>query len=1363
MDEPTVMNTFYKTSLWALILLGANYLWASGPNISYIPVNCTQEGFTSLSANITDDDGINIASDSKPRLYYKKKSEDNTFAISNDHTANGWKYVEASNASSPFNFDFDFSKLTSSVNKNDTIQYFVIAENMNGETAWNSADFTVDPSNVNLDASHFPLSNVAHFFRTIKTYSGNYTLDPTGTQVDTNFLSLTKSGGFFEAINAGAVAGNITLTIRNSSLNEEGLHALNQWIEMNGCVQKDTLFSYKIKIKPFTSGIEISGKSADAIIKLNGADRVIIDGRNSENTSTPMLTLRNDSSAANTAVIHLISNGTNNGCEFDTIRYCNIIGGASQNVKSYRTFGIYANKNLATPSLNEGWGHNYNSFEKNNIKRVRYGIALAGDKDSLGKYNAILYNTIGPESEGMDAIGAIGIALSNQKNTLVRGNEVRTVGGDALNIADTADRAGIYLGTIQNELWNSQFAGGSALAKFRDVEVDGNHVHNIINQSGLSSVGIAYLNKIDNEVTNNQISNNMIHTIVANGNSVEGDHAAAIGLIGGNDDKVVFNSISITGDYDPENVGDMTNHAAGIRINSGTHSDPMISSLTLVNNIVNIDDAESNSGNIFFAISMADASNIWSSLGCDFNNFYANHNDIAGIGNTNTYTSYATVADFAPLQAQNSISANPQFESPTNLHLTAGSPCIEVGYEFPYLYYDFDGDIRPSQMPATIGADQFGKYFIWLGRVSNKTQNDLNWRGNKAPNYNGDDNIDIIIATENYTWTLENDFTLASLSMLNGTNINLNYNNIYAKGDINLEGSSRIYSGVGSCVQNYNVEDNGALILAGTKNQNISLDEDAWLCNLSVTSDSVTLLTDLNIYNDLIAKLSTTKFFQSSSSINVKGDMKLWGKMIYDNCASLNCALLKLNGTIMQYLDLRTTGASAGKISSLQIDKSASGNDSKVILAADLIIEKYLDFKSGKMISDGSNPLGSRYRSLSITNDESNAITRSGSATDDGFFQGYLSRKIGDAANYLFPVGIQDMAGKHEVSEAFYYTPTVIEVLDNSGNGNTIEVRFLDHDPDTANVGLIGRPYGDHTASIEDGAGNWVDVKGDFIWHVKYNGGGALPYNIQFAAPFMHAGNQDELADTPDELRVMKRTNWDGGNWEFQGTHAAAGTHAALSEFTQINSARRTGLSSFSGFSVGGNSGAGQALPVKMISLEAKPVDNKYIQLSWATAAEINNAGFEVQRSTDGEHFDAIAWVDGAGNSSEINHYSYNDEQAKQGIRYYYRLLQKDFDGNSEYSPLATAQLKENASVKWMQLIPNPASNAGSIAINISTETDAVISIFDIKGKEMASKTVKVFAGLNSIPLEIKALPQGNYIVSFTSNFETHSKQLIIK
>jgi len=78
-----------------------------------------------------------------------------------------------------------------------------------------------------------------------------------------------------------------------------------------------------------------------------------------------------------------------------------------------------------------------------------------------------------------------------------------------------------------------------------------------------------------------------------------------------------------------------------------------------------------------------------------------------------------------------------------------------------------------------------------------------------------------------------------------------------------------------------------------------------------------------------------------------------------------------------------------------------------------------------------------------------------------------------------------------------------------------------------------------------------------------------------------------------------------------------------------------------------------------MVSFTANAVDDK-IQLSWVTATEKNNRGFEIQRSIDEQSFVTIGYVEGKGTTTERQSYSYVDNAT--GKQLFYRLKQIDFD-----------------------------------------------------------------------------------------------------
>lgn len=132
---------------------------ASAPAISFTPITSSSYCSTlpPISANITDFSGVNTTAGTKPRLYFKKLTDANAL-VGNTSADNGWKFVEASNAASPFNFQIDVSLLQSAPSIGETIQYFIIAQDnfATPNVGASVVGLANCPASVNLTAASFP-------------------------------------------------------------------------------------------------------------------------------------------------------------------------------------------------------------------------------------------------------------------------------------------------------------------------------------------------------------------------------------------------------------------------------------------------------------------------------------------------------------------------------------------------------------------------------------------------------------------------------------------------------------------------------------------------------------------------------------------------------------------------------------------------------------------------------------------------------------------------------------------------------------------------------------------------------------------------------------------------------------------------------------------------------------------------------------------------------------------------------------------------------------------------------------------------------------------------------------------------------
>jgi hypothetical protein len=167
------------------------------------------------------------------------------------------------------------------------------------------------------------------------------------------------------------------------------------------------------------------------------------------------------------------------------------------------------------------------------------------------------------------------------------------------------------------------------------------------------------------------------------------------------------------------------------------------------------------------------------------------------------------------------------------------------------------------------------------------------------------------------------------------------------------------------------------------------------------------------------------------------------------------------------------------------------------------------------------------------------------------------------------------------------------------------------------------------------------------------------------------------------------------------------------------------------------------ALPVSLIDFTA--INHQgVVELNWATAIEINNDRFEVQRSYDGVNFTTISTVKGAGNSNRINSYAYNDYDAK-GAVVYYRLMQYDYNGSATASKVIAVNLS-GLNSNAMSVFPNPFTDDFKV-VKANAEL-ATITVYDVLGRMLEQRVSPETE--KSITLG-EFLADGSYLVQYTS------------
>lgn len=385
---------------------------SSGPVISYPPLAQTPDTTNRPFGNvtITDVSGVNVAPGTKPRVYYKRSTDPNSFG-DNTSASPGWKYAEANGTTSPFDFTIDYSLLSggTGVIAQQDVQYFVVAQDLS-PTPYLSIDsgtFAAPPTSVALASAAFPIGG------TINSYHIFLPLQGTINICDGGVFPTLKS--FFDAVNAGVVTGNLVVNIAGDCNEAPDTTAtLHQWTE------SPAGSNYTMRIVPF-GGVPraINGAAFPTLpfIDLDGADRVTIDGLNTggnaltivsttvsngDNTST----LRFEGDATNNVVTNctilgsnvggnagtiMIGQGVTSGNDNNTISYNNI-GPAGSNLPGKAIFAYGVPGGAASANSGVIIDHNniYDFFDPNNIS---VGIYITDGNDQWTVSNNRLYQS----------------------------------------------------------------------------------------------------------------------------------------------------------------------------------------------------------------------------------------------------------------------------------------------------------------------------------------------------------------------------------------------------------------------------------------------------------------------------------------------------------------------------------------------------------------------------------------------------------------------------------------------------------------------------------------------------------------------------------------------------------------------------------------------------------------------------------------------------------------------------------------------------------------------------------------------------------------------------------------------------------
>jgi hypothetical protein len=195
------------------------------------------------------------------------------------------------------------------------------------------------------------------------------------------------------------------------------------------------------------------------------------------------------------------------------------------------------------------------------------------------------------------------------------------------------------------------------------------------------------------------------------------------------------------------------------------------------------------------------------------------------------------------------------------------------------------------------------------------------------------------------------------------------------------------------------------------------------------------------------------------------------------------------------------------------------------------------------------------------------------------------------------------------------------------------------------------------------------------------------------------------------------------------------------------------------------------ALPVELTSFTAA-LNNGAVELNWSTSTEVNNYGFEVQRSQTSNaksetliyNWAKIGFVNGAGNTNSVKNYYFADNTISYGS-YAYRLKQLDKDGNYKYSNVTEVNAGQVPNGYLLsQNYPNPFNPSTLIQFSISKNTHATLTIFNVIGGNVAMlfDGNAVAGQVYNVTFNGYNLASGIYYYKLQTNEITEVKKMIL-
>jgi hypothetical protein len=182
-------------------------------------------------------------------------------------------------------------------------------------------------------------------------------------------------------------------------------------------------------------------------------------------------------------------------------------------------------------------------------------------------------------------------------------------------------------------------------------------------------------------------------------------------------------------------------------------------------------------------------------------------------------------------------------------------------------------------------------------------------------------------------------------------------------------------------------------------------------------------------------------------------------------------------------------------------------------------------------------------------------------------------------------------------------------------------------------------------------------------------------------------------------------------------------------------------------------------MPIELSAFQGTALPNGQVQLNWTTEQESNNSHFIVERSLNGNVWEELARVDGAGTSQAAKDYTYIDAAPQHSMNLY-RLRQVDFDGNFTHSNILSVDMNQEGDE--VRMGPNPAVSTLNLMIQGVENDEYAVEVFDVNGAMLHAEVLSTEGTSHTRQMSLSTLPEGVYLVRVTRPGKSWTERVLV-